>query len=206
MRALLIFLMAAFLAACAQYKPQTPIQEDVSAIQSKSAQHLRDLDNIKHWELNGRIGFRSARNAHSASIVWQQKNEHFNILLSGPLGQGSMRLAGDTQHMTLQRGLELLRSNAPQQLLNQELGVFLPLTQSRHWVVGHPGKMSSAASISRLDNRLDNNGNLLYFESEGWGISYQDYHPINKIPMPHKIILQNKHDKITLIIKSWRIY
>lgn len=202
MRALLIFLMAVFLAACAQYKPQTSIQKDAAAIQTKWAQHLRDLDNIKHWELSGRIGFRSSGNAHSASIVWQQKNERFNIQLSGPLGQGSMRLAGNTKHMTLQRGLELVRSNAPQQLLNQELGVFLPLTQARHWVAGHPGKISSAPSISQLDN----NGNLLHFESEGWEISYQDYRTINTMPMPHKIILQNKHDKITLIIKSWRIY
>lgn len=201
MRTLLIFVMVTFLAACAQYKPQTSMQKESPAIQNKWAQHLSDLDNIKRWELSGRIGFRSPGNAHSASIVWQQKDERFNIQLSGPLGQGSMHLTGDTKHMTLQRGMELVRSNTPQQLLNQELGVFLPLTQARYWAAGHPGKLSSAPSISQLDN----NGNLLHFESEGWKVSYLDYHTVNKTQMPHKIILQNKYDKITLIIKSWRI-
>lgn len=202
MRTLFVLLITVFVAACAQYKIPPPTPGNSSAIQAKWAQHARDIDKIKHWKLNGRIGFRSTGRALSASIIWQQKDDHFNIQLSGPLGQGFMQLAGDSKRMILQRGEELIASSTPQQLLNQELGAFLPLTQARRWVAGHPGNMSSDIPT----HQLDNDGNLINFDSEGWTISYQDYRPVNTTPMPHKIILHNTHDKITLIIKSWKIY
>ncbi len=171
-----------------------------TATRAKWAQQATALEKIQHWQLQGRMGIRSPSRALSASIAWQQNNETFGIQLSGPLGQGTLYLSGNPTYMTLQRGQERITSNTPQQRLNQELGAFLPLKQMPYWVIGHPGQ----AGLHKA--RFDQDGRLLFFEAQGWTISYSNYQQIKTMALPHKIVLQDRDHKITLLVNNWSIH
>ncbi|HEX4974322.1 MAG TPA: lipoprotein insertase outer membrane protein LolB [Pseudomonadales bacterium] len=198
MRRFALVIVILLLTACAQRPIQPNVPNTVDA--RKWSQHARALEEITHWQLQGRIGIRSPDRALSASIVWQQHQESFDIRLSGPFGQGALQLNGDPAHLTLRRGQENITSDRPQQQLNQELGTFLPLNQARYWAIGHPGQVQTMQHA-----RFDGEGRLESFEAEGWQISYQDYRPIQTLELPHKIVLQNEDNKITLVVNSWKV-
>lgn len=195
---LLLLVVTLLLSACTQY-PKQPAQLDAST-RVKWTQQAKALEKIQHWQLQGRMGIRSPGRALSATIAWQQNNETFDIQLSGPLGQGALHLNGNPAYMTLQRGQEKITSSTPQQSLNQELGTFLPLKQTRYWVMGHPGQTEPRKA------HFDQDGRLLFFEAQGWQISYSDYQQVKAIALPHKIVLQDQANKITLLVNNWNIY
>ena len=198
MRRLALFIVILLLTACAQQPKRPTVSDAVDA--KKWTQHAKSLEKISRWQLQGRIGIRSPDRALSASIVWQQHQESFDIRLSGPFGQGALQLNGNPAQMTLLRGQERITSDKPQQQLNQELGTFLPLNQARYWATGHPGQVQTMQHA-----RFDQESRLESFEAEGWHISYRDYRPIQTLELPHKIVLENEDNKITLVVNSWEI-
>lgn len=189
------------LSACAQFKSPPPVETSGTLV-TLWASHIKQLQNLEQWGLTGRIGSRTAYRANSASIQWQQAAEYFKIHLSGPLGQGSLSAQGTSEFIEIHSpNTGIIRSNNPQQLLNQELGWIFPLSQSKNWVVGNPGKPRNKLEKYRLDPY----GRMEQFTDNGWEISYHNYRQTGNIALPHKIVLKHLGTKITVIVKDWTI-
>ena len=71
-------------------------QEQLSGSGQPSAwqAHKQQLTPIDAWQINGKLGIRSAKDSGSAVLFWLQRQDYFDIHLSGPLGQGSTRQIG----------------------------------------------------------------------------------------------------------------
>ena len=91
-RSALAGLVCIGLAACSGMTEKVSSAPDMVAWQL----HQQQLEQLDDWAFNGRIAVRDQQNeGWNASLRWQQQGDHFDIRLSGALGQGAMRIHGD---------------------------------------------------------------------------------------------------------------
>jgi len=162
----------------------------------KHKQHIAPLDG---WQISGKLGIRSPDNSGSAIIFWLQRQDYFDIRLSGPLGQGTTRLTGRQGLVSLEianRGT--YQASSAEELMQQQLGWSLPVENLLWWVKGLPAPHSP----SQL--QLDDNSLLSELQQDQWHIQYLSYRSENDVSLPERIKLSGAGLDITLVIKEWR--
>ena len=180
---LLLFIL---LSACSlQSRP--PLPAALLAMQDNIA--------LQHWQLSGKIGIRSEQQNQGAYLNWQQCGDAFDIRLSGPLGQGGARLQGTPKQVSLQTGDQLLHADNPEQLLQQQLGWSMPVSQLVYWVRGMPSP-DQAYTIT-----LDASG----FEQSGWQVSYSELQQVDGITIPARATATHPRLKLILLLKDWQL-
>ncbi len=164
---------------------------DSDAHYSRAAMlHLYELE---HWSFEGRLALTRQRDAWSANISWEHSPEVEKIKLSGPLGQGAVviLLAGNV--VTIDRGGDDVQtSTRPEEFINQQLGMFVPVQSLRYWVVGLPEPLRSYQDTD------------VGFNQAGWLSEYKQMQLVNDDgAMPHKMMVMNNQVKLKLIIDHW---
>jgi outer membrane lipoprotein LolB len=150
---------------------------------------------MQEWRMEGRLAITAPNDSWSASIEWDHQPDFEKIRLSGPLGQGAViiELAGDV--VTIDRGGgHVHTSNHPEQLINQQLGMFVPLQSLRFWAVGLPE--SGQAFQETPDG----------FVQDGWLVAYKAMQKAGVETMPHKMAVSDEHIKLKLIIDQWDLH
>lgn len=124
----------------------------------------------QYWSLRGRIAVHSGEQGWHAGLNWRQTGETFYLELTGPLGQGAVRMQGDAEGVTLGRA-DGKRDWAPDAdaLLTRNTGWILPVSGLRYWVRGRavperPAQWTWAAD--GLPQRL---------QQDGWVIRYSEF-------------------------------
>ena len=153
--------------------------------------HLYD---IQGWRLEGRLAITAPNDSWSANIEWNHQPDVEKIKLSGPLGQGTVviELAGNVVKID-RGGGNVQTSNQPEQFINQQLGMFVPLQSLRFWAVGLPE--SGQAFQETADG----------FVQDGWLVAYKGMQNSGAEAMPHKMAVTNERMKLKLIIDQWDI-
>lgn len=151
--------------------------------------HLYDM---QEWRLEGRLAITSPKDSWSAHIEWHHLPNSERIKLSGPLGQGAVaiELTGDVVKID-RGGGHVQTSSQPEQFINQQLGLFVPLQSLRFWAVGLPE--SGQAFQETADGFVQN----------GWLIDYREMQKTGAEIMPHKMAVSNDHAKLKLIVDQW---
>ena len=150
------------------------------------------LYRLESWSFEGRLALTGKNDSWSANINWGHKPDDEKIKLSGPLGQGTtvIQLTGDL--VTIDRGDGQAQSSTqPEQFINQQLGMFVPVHSLRYWVVGLPEPTSAFVETATG------------FKQAGWFIDYKQMQPVDNQSMPHKITVTNEQVKLKLIIDQW---
>ena len=161
--------------------------------------HKKQLTPIDAWQISGKLGIRSEQNSGSAIMFWLQRQDYFDIHLSGPLGQGSTRLTGRQGAVSLEianRGI--YQANSAEQLMQQQLGWSLPVDNLLWWVKGLP------SPHSKSQVQLDNNSLLAELVQDQWRVQYLSYRTENGLQLPERIKLSGAGLDITLVIKEWQ--
>ncbi len=157
---------------------------------SKNArEHLYKLE---QWSFEGRLALTGKNDSWSASISWGHRLDDEKIKLSGPLGQGAtvIQLTGDL--VTIDRGDGRAQSSTkPEEFINQQLGMFVPVHSLRYWVVGLPEPTSAFVETA------------FGFKQAGWFIEYKQMLPVDDQFMPRKITVTNEQVKLKLVIDQW---
>jgi outer membrane lipoprotein LolB len=176
--------LALMLSACST----VPVEPEVHY--SKIArEHLYQLE---RWTFEGRLALTGKNDSWSASINWGHRPDDEKIKLSGPLGQGAtvIQLTGDV--VTIDRGDGQAQSSTqPEEFINQQLGMFVPVHSLRYWVVGLPEPTSAFVETAAG------------FKQAGWFIEYKQMQPVDNQSMPRKITVTNERVKLKLIIDQW---
>ena len=147
---------------------------------------------IQQWQLRGKMGIRSSNKANSAYLNWQQCGQHFDIRLSGPLGQSAAHLYGDNHSVTLTGSEQQpVTAKDPEQLLYQQLGWQLPVSQLRYWVRGIPDPNQRY--------RADEHG----FQQSGWRLNYPRQKDTDAYLLPTRVIAEHTRLTVTLILRHW---
>lgn len=188
MRVIVIVLLAV-LTACTPL-PQSPSDADPGAV--VSSQHL------EHWSSVGRVSVRIPEDSWTANYRWIQDDAEFDLLLTGPLGVGSMQLRGNPQRVVLDDSDGgHYESDNVQALLLSRLGVAIPVDAMRYWGVGR-----LIPDVPAVVTR-DHQGRLLTLEQSQWRMKFERYQVIAGYELPGKITLLKDRWKIRILPQYW---
>lgn len=197
MRNLLITALMLMLAGCAGLGPQESVEGPGNAEDWKT--HKAQISEIDGWQINGKIGIRAPQDSGSGTLFWLQRQEYFDIRLSGPLGRGATRLTGRPDAVALEvAGQGRFEAQSPEALVHSQLGWQLPVSNLLWWVRGLP----SPDSRSRV--ALDASGRLASLQQDGWDVQYLGYSEQDQYSLPTRIKLAGHDLQITLVIKDWQ--
>ena len=166
----------------------TQVEEGVKYSKS-TREHLYDLG---LWSFSGRLALTGKKDAWQASIVWAHDLGSDEIKLSGPLGQGATVIRLSSDEVIIDRGDgKVLSSRQPEDFINQQLGLAVPVRSLRYWVVGLPEP--STTFVLTTDG----------FVQSGWLIEYKQEQVVNSELLPRKISVTNEQVKLKLMIDQW---
>jgi outer membrane lipoprotein LolB len=151
------------------------------------------------WDMRGRISVTSEHDGWHASLFWQQKNDHYQLKIIGPLGQGTVELNGSEYRVSLRstREPQPVVAASPERLLRRVMGWEVPVTGMRFWVRG------LAVPDQRYRISVDSQGRPVRLKQSGWTILYSRYRKVQGVFLPVKITMQNDRLKVKLIISRW---
>lgn len=195
-RYLLFTALLALLAGCSGLTPKETLEGSADpALWQVQKKRIGTLDS---WQISGKVGVRTPQDSASATLFWLQRQDYYDIRLSGPLGRGAARLTGRPSDITLEVANQgSYQADSPEQLLSHYLNLRLPVSQLLWWVRGLPAPDSS----SQL--KLDNQGRLIQLAQDGWQIEYLRYAEHNGYELPERFKLHGQDIELTLVIKEW---
>lgn len=139
------------------------------------------------WSLNGRLGYIAGKEHGNLSVDWRQRPDHFEINLLGPLGVGVARVEGEPGRVVLDMaGRDPVVARSADDLVEQVIGVALPVSQLRYWVRGKPAPLPHQSTADG-------------FRQLGWQIAYLQYEQ----QLPVKIRLTRPGVKVMMVVKKW---
>jgi outer membrane lipoprotein LolB len=197
LRHLLVFSLIALLAGCAGLTSREALEGQGDPAQWQA--HKRQITQLDGWQISGKIGIRAPRDSGSATLFWLQRQDYYDIRLSGPLGGGAARLTGRPGDILLEvanRGR--YQAASPEALLREQLRLDLPVSNLLWWIRGLP------APDSRSRLTLDGNSHLARLEQDGWQVEYQRYAQQNGYALPERLKLYGQDLEVTLVIKDWQ--
>ncbi len=177
-----------------------------SPVSSPEAMHAwgvrqTKLAQLTTWQAEGRIGVIHGQDGWHARFQWVQQPSAWRIDLIGPLGQGRVLVESDAQgaRVQTQDGQKWTALDADE-LLEQSLGLRLPVNGLRYWVRGLP-EPGSAPVLN-----LDASGRLIRLEQNGWVIEYPAYTPsaIVGLDLPERMMARRTDLNVKLVIEQWQ--
>lgn len=184
-----------FLNACA-----LPIKQTEESLQPAIDWDDRNsrLDNISRWNVDGRIAMKSREDAWSASLVWDQASNDYDIRLFGPLGGKALSIKGGPTNVELKTGDgETFTEQNAAALIYRQTGWHIPVENLQYWARAMP------APGPHGEIEYDAAGYLVRLKQSGWDISYQKYKTVDDLPMPGKMKLVNEHFSVKLVFRDW---
>ncbi len=196
-RPLIVISLIVLLAGCSSLTSREALegQGDSTLWQA----HKQQVGSLDAWQISGKVGIRAPKDSGSGTLFWLQRQDYYDIRLSGPLGRGAARLTGRPGAILLEVANQgRYQSTSPEALLQQQLGLNLPVSHLLWWIRGLP----SPNSKSRLT--LDGDSRLAQLRQDGWEVDYLSYAEQNGFWLPERLKL-NGHDlQVTLVIKDWQ--
>lgn len=160
------------------------------------AAHAERLTTLDKWQLRGRLALKNNGEGWHASMAWQQSADEYDIQITGPLGQGSVRLQGNSEVVILDAGNDATTlDNNPESLLERQFGWQVPVASLRYWVTGLPAPGDE-------QHQLDEFGRLSQLEQRGWSIRFLDYQAQQ---LPRKLVATRGDATVRLIITEWLV-
>lgn len=190
-----LLVLLTLLASCAT--PPTPLVANPAAWQARQTA----LSALSHWRTAGRIGVVSGQDGWHANFQWEQQSPDYRIDLSGPLGQGRVVVQGaaDTVSVQTQDGQRWSAADADT-VLEQSLGVQLPVNGLRYWIRGLPAPGSTPPQL-----QTDAQGRLTRLEQNGWIIEYASYTTVGSLELPGRITARRSDLSVKLLIEQWTL-
>ena len=193
----LVFSLLTLLAGCAGLTSREAVEGQGDPQQWRA--HKARVAALDGWQINGKVGIRAPKDSGSGTLFWLQRQEYFDIRLSGPLGRGATRLTGRPDAVSLEvAGQGRFEADSPEALVEAQLGWQLPVSHLLWWVRGLP------APDSRSRITLDAESHLAQLEQDGWKVDYQRYTEQNGYALPERIKLYGQNLEVTLVIKDWQ--
>jgi outer membrane lipoprotein LolB len=197
LRHVIVFSFIALLAGCAGMGSREAVQGQGNAKQWQA--HKQQLSSLDGWQINGKVGIRAPKDSGSGTLFWLQRQDYYDIRLSGPLGRGAARLTGRPGAVSLEVANQgRYEAPDPETLLKDQLGWKLPVSHLVWWVRGLP------APDSKSTLTLDGDSRLAHLTQDDWEIEYLSYTEQNGFWLPERIKLHGKDLDVTLVIKDWQ--
>lgn len=191
-----ILLSMGFLQGC-RTPTTTPHQITPNTLSTPATQ--KRLEHLKNFEAQGKVGYSDGQRGGNANIRWQQTGSDYRIHLYGPLGSGSIQIAGVSGSVSLIRSNgQTLTAKSPEALVRTELGWSIPVSGLRYWLRGMPAPGTPPKMV------YDSKKELQTLVQHGWTVHYQSYQDINGLRLPYKLMLENGAFRLKFIFQKWQ--
>ena len=190
------FILALLLSGCAAPPLSSP--EASSAWADRQAALAR----LTVWNAAGRIGVVNGQDGWHASFQWAQQDPDYRIDLIGPLGQGRVVVQGGAGAVSVQtQDGQHGSAPDPDTLLEQSIGLRLPVNGLRYWIRGLPEPGPNPTI------QTDGAGRLVRLEQNGWVIEYPAYAStsIFNFDLPERIVARRQDLSVKLVIEQWNL-
>ena len=183
---------------CAAPLPVPPA--DVEAAWQSRQQHLNQMND---WRLNGRLAITRGAEAWHLKVNWRQKQDGYEIFLSGPFGAGQVKLVGNHDGVVLRDAeRHAYYAMEPETLLYEHTGVMMPVTGLRYWILGLPDPGKNHTSQTRLDDY----GRLAELQQRDWTVQFPDYVDVKQYQLPERLLIQGEDIEVRLVVDDWQIF
>ena len=148
------------------------------------------------FRVEGKVGIREGERNHAARFVWRQTGDEYDIVLWGPLGQGSTRLRGDADCIEITgRNAGSPLSGEPGMVMRRRLGWSLPLAVLPWWMSGRPAPDGPVDAVER-----DHAGRATAFRQLGWQVQYDRFGTGEDLRAPRRITAERPGYRIRVTI------
>jgi outer membrane lipoprotein LolB len=152
---------------------------------------------VDAFRLSGRLAVSDGRDGGSASFLWTQRGDAFEVELRQPVSQRTWRLSGDDRGAVLEGADDGPRRGASAEALLQEvLGWHVPVAALRDWVRGLPH--AGGAVLER-----DEDGRAVSIRENGWHVQYRAW--LDEGAWPTRIVARREPYSVRLSIHEWWI-
>lgn len=194
MRLLLTVWLLLLLVGCATAPPPKPSEPPEIVWQ----RHRARLHTVDTWNLSGRLAISKDNEAWNVSLHWTQRPDRYEMSVIAPLGGGSARLRGSANGVVLQTSDDgYYLAQDPDALMEQVLGLQIPVTGLRYWVLGLP-----QPGVTQ-EHRLDDWGRLAELQQSGWQVRFLRYRETPNGSLPDKLFMHNPQFEVRLVISDW---
>lgn len=164
-------------------------------------QHLEKVKRITSYHSKGIIGYISPKQRFSTAFDWQYHHpQKYTLELSSTLSSAKLTFQMHAQGLTIsdEKGRQRSAQDA-QTLLQEIIGMDIPLTQLATWLKGEPNE--------RQDYNVGTNHLLANFSyamnGQHWTIDYLNYHHTGALPLPRDILLKNNQQTLKIRVNEW---
>lgn len=186
--AVLLVSLATLLAGCAALVPTVP-GSPPAAVAGDPA-----------FELSGRLAIRQGDQAISANLRWRYDGQAEEMVISAPLGAGSVEIERNAAGVTLRAAGRVERAASAEALMRGTLGFALPLDGLRYWVRGQTGPGGVAVRIVR-----DAAGRIESFHEAGWDVTILVFSAAPLDALPRRIDVASSELQVRLVIDQWQV-
>jgi len=158
------------------------------------------VDGDPAFELSGRLAIRQGEQALSANLRWQYDGRGEEMVISAPLGAGSVQIERDAAGVTLRSGGRVAHASTAEALMRGTLGFALPLDGLRYWVRGQTGPGDVAVRVVR-----DGAGRIESFHESGWDIVIPLFSAAPLDALPRRIDVASAELQVRLVIDQWLV-
>jgi len=165
-----------------------------------------DNNQIKSWNVSGKIAIKNNNVSNSFNLNWQQRDDVFVIKITNILGFKVMQLNGDNSSVKLEisadvpaKGTYQAANFASLEIPNFALN--LPFDELKYWLLA----ISAPKSIAQIET--NNLGQVRQISQNGYLISYKNHQLSGKHYLPGRLNITNQyHDgELILALKNWQI-
>ncbi|HZF16759.1 MAG TPA: lipoprotein insertase outer membrane protein LolB [Steroidobacteraceae bacterium] len=188
-------IVAALLACAACHPPTRPAPRPAGSWEERKAQLLA----ADRWRFDGRVAISGVESGGSAGIRWQQSRGRSDVAVFGALGAGGLDIAVDGEHLRVKtsRG-EVVEDEAARRVIEERLGVPLPLAELRYWLVGIAAPGSDANEV------LGDNQRLTTLSQQGWDVQFTEYQAVGGDLLPARLDASHEGVRVRLRISRWQ--
>jgi outer membrane lipoprotein LolB len=156
------------------------------------------LGNVDRWEFRGRIGVSAGDEGFNGKLRWKQKDDRFEVTVSGPLGAGAIEIEGDGQRVSLtDKDGTVTEMQDAEIEIRARYGWTIPVESLRYWALGIPAPGSPATT------EFDDEGQLARLQQRDWVVTISQYRDTGGQLMPRRIAAVNDDAKVRLVIDTW---
>jgi len=200
MRVTLACLLAVTLSACESLSPVVPATENLQLVH---AEHVRQVNSLASWTLEGRISIRLEEDAWHAGLYWNQIRDIYQIKIIAPFGQGGAQLDGSAYGVVLNNGEGEFRADSADQLLKQQFGWRIPVDGLRYWATGQPAPTDESDPAPGVS--YNSAGYISTISQGGWQVEYRRYTNVDGLSLPGKIFLKHQNGlDVRLVVDNWK--
>lgn len=155
------------------------------------------LQQIAQFTLQGRVASGGAFGLSGALRWTQNADGSFQLNLSGPFGAGAVAISGTENFVEVRTREGTTTTTDPEAWLLARTGWTFPVAGLRWWALGLPAPHSAA----RLE--LNDGGQLLRLQQDGWQLEYLEYQDSNGLILPRKFEATHEQTKIKVVADRW---